>query len=166
MPRLVGSSDALSQARRRHRHARPRRNEARDRPAAHPAPRQHDLEGDRRGPPAARAVARAAAQGGRADRGARRLHERRKDDALQHSDRRRSGRVERALRHARSAGPPRAAAGSPRAAGLGHGRDSSTGCRIRSSRHSARRSRRLRARTCSSTSSTRRIPNASARLRP
>ncbi len=51
-------------------------------------------------------LARAAAQGGGADGGAGRLHQRRQDDAVQRADRRRRGRVERAVRHARSAGPP------------------------------------------------------------
>ena len=83
MPRLVGSRDGAVAPRRRHRHARSRRNEARDRSPPHPPPHQHPVEGDRHGPPAPRAAARAPAQGRGADRRARRLHQRRQDDALQ-----------------------------------------------------------------------------------
>ena len=68
------------------------------------------------------AAARAPAQGGRADRRAGRLHQRRQDDAVQPVDRRRRRGVERAVRDARSAGAPRQAAGSPRAARVRHGR--------------------------------------------
>ena len=57
-----------------------------------------------------------------ADGRARRLYERRQDDAVQPPDERTGGRVRRALRDARSAGPPGAAAGSTRAARVGHGR--------------------------------------------
>ena len=41
LPRLVGLSDGAVAARRRHRHARPRRDQARDRSPAHPPSHQH-----------------------------------------------------------------------------------------------------------------------------
>ena len=56
------------------------------------------------------------------DRRARRLHQRRQDDAVQRADARRRGGVERPVRDPRSAGAPGAAAGQPRAARVRHRR--------------------------------------------
>ena len=71
---------------RRHRHARSRRNEARNRPAPHPHAHPPHRQGHRRSATPARATARAAAEAGDADGGAGRLHQRRQDDALQPAD--------------------------------------------------------------------------------
>ena len=105
-------------------------------------------------------------KGAGADGRPRRLHQRRQDDALQRADRRSGGRVGRALRHARSAGAQGPAAGPARAARVGHRRlhrSAAALARGGVSRH-ARGSRRPR--TCWCTSSTRRIPTASGRWRP
>ena len=73
-------------ARRRHRHARPWRNEARDRSPPHPASHRRAEARDRRRRPPPRLSARAAPAHRRADRRARRLHERRQDHAVQPAD--------------------------------------------------------------------------------
>ena len=73
-------------ARRRHRHQGPRRNQARNRPPAHPHAHSRGHRRHRAGAAPPRAAARAAPQGVGADRRARRLHQRRKDDAVQPAD--------------------------------------------------------------------------------
>ena len=130
---------------RRHRDPGPRRNQARDRSPAHSSPHQRAVEGNRRRPPAAGAAAGAAPEGRRADGRARRLHQRRQDDAFQRAHRRSGGRVGRALRHPRSAGPQGAAPGPAGAPRVGHRRlhrPSAALARGGVSRH-ARGSRRL-----------------------
>ena len=77
MPRLVGSSDALSRQGGGIGTLRPRRNQARNRSPAHPPSHQRAGEGDRHRPPPPLAAARAASQVGGADGRAGRLHQRR-----------------------------------------------------------------------------------------
>ena len=119
------------------------------------------LEGDRRGAAPAGAAARAAPEGVGADGGARRLHQRRQDDAVQPADARDAEAVERAVRHAGSARAARAPARPPRAARVRHGRFHRSPAAHAGRRVSrdARGSRRSRSRRC--TSSTPRAPSAS-----
>ena len=72
----------------------------------------------------------------------RRLHQRRQVLAAQPADRRRRARRERAVRHARPDGPPRAHARRPRRSRSPTPSASSGTCRTSWSRRSARRSRR------------------------
>ena len=151
---------------RRHRHERPRRNQARNRspPDSHAHPRRQP--GHRAGAAAARAAARAAPQGVGADGGAGRVHQRRQDDALQRADARGRGGVGRAVRDARSAHPAGAPAGQPGAAGFGHGRVHRPAA-ARAGRGVPRHARGRRGRgSRSSTSSTRRPPTAIAAWTP
>ena len=107
---------------RRHRHSRTWRDEARSRSPQDPHAHSHAADRDRRGAAPPIAAARAAAEDRRADGRAGRLHQRRQDHAVQPADPFRRGRLERALRHARSAGATGAPAGSARAAAVRHGR--------------------------------------------
>ena len=107
---------------RRHRHAGPWRNEARDRPAPDPHAHPRGVRSHRAGAPAPGTASRAAAESVGADRRARRLHECRKDDAVQRADARGCRGVRCALRDARSAHSSGEAARQPRAARLRHGR--------------------------------------------
>ena len=107
---------------RRHRNPRSWRNQARDGPPPDSPSHQRAVEGDRRRPPPAGAAAGAAPEGCGADGGARGLHQRRQDDALQRAHRRSGGRVRRALRDPRSARAQGPAPGPAGAARLGHRR--------------------------------------------
>ena len=98
-----GQRNRVVASRRRHRHARPWRNEARNRSPAHSRPHPVDSARDRPGAAAPLAAARAPAEAVGPDRRARRLHQRRQDDAVQPADERAGGRVRRAVRDARSA---------------------------------------------------------------
>ena len=111
------------------------------------------------------AAAGTAAQGCGADGGARRLHQRRQDDALQRADRRRGGGVERALRDTRSSGPQGQAPGSPRAARLRHRRLHRSPAAL-AGRRIPRHARGGRRADLLSTSWTRRTPIASGRSPP
>ena len=155
LPRLAGSSDALSRLgggigtrgpgetkletdrrRIRHRIAVLKADIARGR---------HAGAGYLRAPPQAHR---------RADGRAGRLHERRQDDAVQPADRRRRRRVARAVRDARSARAPDQAAGRAAGAAVGHRRihrPVAASARRRVSRDAGRSDGRRPARCTSST---------------
>ena len=159
---MRGHVEAPRAARRRRRHARPRRVAARERPA-HGAPPHHAAAAPAaRGGRAARDAAEGARARGDADGRARRLHERRQVDAAERAHRRRGLGREPALRDAR---PDDARASSTTASATSSPTRSasSAGCRRSSSRASRRRSRRRSSPTSSSTSSTRSLPEERAR---
>ena len=122
LPRLVGAGTALSRLGGGIGTRGPWRNEARNRPPAHPNAYSRRVRGHRAGAPAPGAASRAPAEGVGADRRAGRLHERGEDDAVQRADARGGRGVRCAVRHARSAHSPGPAARQPRAAHLRYGR--------------------------------------------
>ena len=147
LPRLVGAGRGAVAARRRHRHPGPRRNQARNRPAADSDAHSRGQRGHRAGAAAAGAAARAPPQGVGADRRAGRLHERRQDHAVQRAGarRRRGVRMRCSSRSIRWCG--RCGCRTTASCWCPTRSDSSTACRMRWWRRFAPRSRKWRMRT-------------------
>ena len=121
-PPTPGRRGRAVAARRWHRDSRPGRDQARDGPSPDPPSHRRARAGDRRRAPSSRPASRPPAEGLDSHRGARRLHERRQDDAVQPAGDPAGRGLGCAVRDARPARAAREPARPARAASLGYGR--------------------------------------------